>query len=115
MKVDLKKKGTILSVYLQGEIDHHAAAEVKTKVDAYITGSNVETLVMDFSQVSFMDSAGIGMVMGRYQNMKRLGGKLCIVGMKGTVRRILEMSGLTGVIPAYVTQEAFLEGMKNEI
>lgn len=115
MKVDFVKKGTVLTVQLQGEIDHHAAAEIRTKVDTYITGSNVQLLVMDFSQISFMDSSGIGMVMGRYQNMKRLGGKLCIVGLQQGVKRILEMSGLTGVIPVYETQDAFLEGMKNEI
>ena len=112
MKVELQKKGNVLIACLQGEIDHHAAAEVKTKVDAYITGSNVERLVMDFSKVSFMDSAGIGMVMGRYQNMKRLGGSMCLVGANKTIRRIFEMSGLTSVIPAYETEEAFLEGLK---
>lgn len=115
MKVDFVKKGIVLTAQMQGEIDHHAAAEIRTKVDAYITGSNVQTLVMDFSQVSFMDSSGIGMVMGRYQNMKRLGGKLCIVGLQQSVKRIVEMAGLTGVIPVYENQEAFLEEMKNEI
>lgn len=112
MKVDLVKKGTVLTAQMQGEIDHHAAAEIRTKVDAYITGSNVEYLVLDFSQVSFMDSSGIGMVMGRYQNMKRLGGELCIVGVQSSVKRILDMSGLTGIIPLYPNQEAFLEVVK---
>lgn len=115
MKVDLVKKGTVLKVQMHGEIDHHAAAEIRTKVDAYITGSNVKYLVMDFSQVDFMDSSGIGMVMGRYQNMKRLGGQLCIVGVQNSVKRILDMSGMTGVIPLYPDQKAFMEVMKNEI
>lgn len=109
MKVDFVKKGVMLTVQMQGEIDHHAAAEIRTKVDAYITGSNVKYLVMDFSQVSFMDSSGIGMVMGRYQNMKRLDGEVCIVGLTRSVKRILDMSGLTGIIPVYENQEAFLE------
>ena len=115
MKVDFVKKGKVLVAQMQGEIDHHTAAELRTKVDAYITGSNVNCFVMDFSKITFMDSAGIGMVMGRYQNMKRLGGRLCIVGMEGNVKRILEMAGLMGVVPAYKNMEAFLEELKNEI
>lgn len=109
MKVDFVKKGVMLTVQLQGEVDHHAAAEIRTKVDAYIMGSNVKYLVMDFSQVSFMDSSGIGMVMGRYQNMKRLGGEICMIGVNPGVKRILDMSGLAGIIPVYENQEAFLE------
>ena len=115
MKVDFVRKGSALIVQLQGEIDHHAAAEIRTKVDTYITGSNVEVLIMDFSNIHFMDSSGIGMVMGRYQNMKRLGGSFCIVGVQQGIKRILEMSGLLGFVPVYETQEDFLEGLKHEV
>ena len=65
MKIDFVKKENVLSIKIDGEIDHHSAAEIRTKIDAYITGSNTKYIVLDFKKVGFMDSSGIGMVMGR--------------------------------------------------
>jgi len=112
MKVDFIKKNTVLLIKINGEIDHHSAAEVREKIDLYITGSNTKYIVMDFSKVGFMDSSGIGMVMGRYKNIKRVGGELCIVSANSSVKRILDMSGITSVIPVYKNKEEFLEVIK---
>ena len=56
-------------------------------------------VVFDFSNVSFMDSAGIGMVIGRYKMMKMLGGTLEMTNVSQSVRKIFEMSGITKIIP----------------
>ncbi len=112
MKIDFVKKENVLSIKIDGEIDHHSAAEIRTKIDAYITGSNTKYIVLDFKKVGFMDSSGIGMVMGRYRNIKRVGGELCIVSVNNSIKRILDMAGVTGIIPVYKNQEEFLGVIK---
>ena len=112
MNVNFIQKGNVLFVRIDGEIDHHSTEQLRTNIDGYITGSNTKYIVMDFSKVGFMDSSGIGMVMGRYRNIKRIGGELCIIAAGGIVKRILDMSGITGIIPIYKNQEEFLEVMR---
>jgi len=112
MKINFSKKDDVLSILIDGEIDHHSAGEIRSGVDDYIKGSNTKYIIMDFSKVGFMDSSGIGMVMGRYKNIKLLGGELCIVSANNAVKRILDMSGITSVIPIYKNKDEFLGVMK---
>ena len=112
MKIDFSKKENILTIRIEGEIDHHSAGEIRDWIDDYIKKSNTKYIIMDFSKVGFMDSSGIGMVMGRYKNIRRLGGELCIVSANAAVKRILDMSGITSVIPVHKNQEEFLGVMK---
>ena len=112
MKIHFSKKENILSIAMEGEIDHHSAAELRTRIDDYIKGSNTKYIVMNFSKVGFMDSSGIGMVMGRYKNIKRVGGELCIISVNNAVKRILDMSGIASVVPIYKNYEEFLGVMK---
>ena len=112
MKINFVKNDNILFIKIDGEIDHHSSAELRTRIDEYIQGSNTKYIVMDFSKVGFMDSSGIGMVVGRYKNIKRVGGELCIISAGKSIKRILEMSGITSLIPIYNNQEEFLGVVK---
>ena len=64
-------------VTLQGELDHHSAEEVRTRVDDILDKDKYKTLIFNFSGVNFMDSSGIGAVIGRYKKMSLRGGKVC--------------------------------------
>ena len=67
MSVRTETNGKILTAYLDGEIDHHSAKNMRETIDAAIAELMPEMLVLDFKDVSFMDSSGIGLVMGRYK------------------------------------------------
>lgn len=101
MKVKISYKGTTLIAYLAGELDHHNAEYVRQKIDNELMKSSNRNMVFDFSEVSFMDSSGIGVIIGRYKNIQKLNGKLAIISVNDQVRRIFEMSGLHKIIPAY--------------
>ena len=75
MAVEINAKGEVLTAYLKGELDHHSAAQMRTEIDLAIERNMPELLVLDFSGVSFMDSSGIGLVMGRYRILSRRGAK----------------------------------------
>ena len=80
------------------EIDHHMVERIRRKVDDEITRHMPRKTVFDFDRVSFMDSAGIGMIIGRYKMMKLIGGETEIVNISPNVKRILEMSGINKII-----------------
>ena len=99
MKISYQKEDKQLLVEITEEIDHHVAEKIRRKVDDEITRYMPRKTIFDFSRVSFMDSAGIGMIIGRYKMMKLIGGNLEIINISSTVRRILEMSGINKIIP----------------
>ena len=71
MKFELAKSGNLLIVRVAGELDHHFADEIRMRIDAEIMKPPVTNILFDFNNLSFMDSSGIGMIMGRYKKLKR--------------------------------------------
>lgn len=98
MKIDMESIGTTLIVKLSGEIDHHTSAELKNEVDREISRRNIVNLVLDFDEVTFMDSSGIGVIAGRYKQIQARGGKTMIIRVKPQVDKILEISGLKKIL-----------------
>ena len=86
----------ILIVNLCGEIDHHNAAVIRREIDESMTAFHAKNLILDYSDVSFMDSSGIGLAMGRYNRVKELDGSIVIVPGTPYISRILGLSGLSG-------------------
>ena len=101
-----------LIVKINEEIDHHSCDLIKNKIDLTINFRNTQKLIFDFSGVNFMDSSGIGMVMGRYKSMNKNGGKTAVVGLKPTVRKIFNMSGLFKILEEYENVENAISNMK---
>ena len=99
VNINFIKQDKQLIVEITEEIDHHVSEKIRRKVDDEITRYMPRKTIFDFSRVSFMDSAGIGMIIGRYKMMKLIGGSLEIVNISSTVKRILEMSGINKIIP----------------
>lgn len=88
-------------VTLKGELDHHSSEELRTRVDDVLDRGNYKTLIFNFSEVNFMDSSGIGSVIGRYKKMSLRGGKVCLTNVKPNVQRIFELSGMFKIISLY--------------
>ena len=83
-----------LTVWLSGELDHHAAREMREQIDGAIQRSSARTLWLDFSGITFMDSSGIGLIMGRYRLMLSRGGALFVVGASDRLLRVMKLAGL---------------------
>lgn len=98
MKVKVDFSGRTLIASLTGELDHHAAKDVKDTVENYIKNQDVINLVFDLSKLTFMDSSGIGVIIGRYKLINSIGGKVIIVSVSSSVDRLLTMSGIKRII-----------------
>ena len=105
MNIELISEKRTLIVKLDTELDHHFASIIRKSVDSKIKGSNAVNVIFDFSNVDFMDSSGIGMLMGRFKITKILGGKVIVYGLKKQIERIIDMSGLDKIICVCDTYE----------
>lgn len=94
----LERNGANLTLHISEELDHHAAAQISKTVDVLIDKGNVKNLLFDFEGMTFMDSSGIGMVMGRYKKMQYCGGMVYVTGVGPGVDRIFSMSGMYKII-----------------
>ena len=94
MAVRIETANGGITAWLTGELDHHTAAAMRETVDAAVQRSNVRSLRLDFSGITFMDSSGIGLVMGRYRLMQSRGGRLLVVGVSERLLRVMKLAGL---------------------
>ena len=85
-------------VYLSGEIDHHYSREIRESLDKLIILQRPACLILDLSGVDFMDSSGLGLILGRYRKMKELSGSMYICGASEKTGRILKMAGVDKLI-----------------
>lgn len=87
-------KGETLIIYLPEELDHHTAHEIREQTDEFFTCKKIRDVIFSYENTNFMDSSGIGLVMGRYREVRYLKGDIYIVGIHDKISRILEISGL---------------------
>ena len=92
-----RKKGTV-TVHLTGELDHCSAQSIRRELDALIAEPGVKTLVLDLQDMPFMDSSGIGVILGRYRTLRERGGGVAVKNMNLQVEKVFTLSGMRQVI-----------------
>lgn len=92
------RDGERLLVGLDGELDHYCAQSVRRELDGMLRDPTVRQLILDFSGLTFMDSSGIGVILGRYRMLRERGGSVAVIHMNDHVSRIFHMSGMDRVI-----------------
>ena len=94
----------VLIVRLGSELDDHCATQIRFKTDEWIQEEGIQGILFDFSETVFMDSSGIGMLIGRYKKMKARGGFVGVAGVGRNINRILDISGLYKIIEIFEIQ-----------
>ena len=93
-----ERKGLCVRVALRGEIDHCSAQSMRLDIENAIEDPKIKSLVIDFTDVSFMDSSGIGILIGRYKSMKERGGSVSAIGLSVQVEKLFRLAGLHRII-----------------
>ena len=94
-----------LTIYLPREVDHHNADEIRKEADAVISRNHIRYVIFDFDRTDFMDSSGIGVIMGRYRMICLIGGEVWAVHANARIRKILTMSGVTKIMQIYEEEQ----------
>ena len=87
-----------LTIFLPNELDHHNAEEIRRKADRLIEKHHIKCVIFDFGETNFMDSSGIGIILGRYKKIACFGGKVFAINADSRIKRTLMICGLHKVI-----------------
>jgi stage II sporulation protein AA (anti-sigma F factor antagonist) len=107
--VELEVAGEVLVARLFGEIDLRVADDLRRTLEQALDHFPVRHLVFDFEGVSFIDSTGLGVILGRYKRLANAGGRLGVTGLGLPVRRVLELSGILRVAREFGSRAEALE------
>lgn len=111
MHIEGKIKKNVLVISLGGELDHHRAGQVREYIDKFLENPTVKNLVLDTENLNFMDSSGLGVIIGRYKTISKRGGKLAVINVNSQIHRIFSVSGLYKIIKSYKGIEDALKDM----
>lgn len=104
-------KEEILIVRISGELDHHEASLLRTQWQNELKENEVKHVILNLAEVGFMDSSGIGVVLGRYKEITAFGGELVICSVNDSLKRIFEMSGLFKIIRLEQNEQLALDSL----
>jgi len=98
LNIKYLEEDKLLMVEITEEIDHHTTEKIRRRVDYEIGRLLPKRTIFDFNKVSFMDSAGIGMLIGRYKLAKMLGGTVEMINVNKNIKKVFEISGILNII-----------------
>lgn len=104
MKNVIMLEGDRMTIRIGEDLDHHITKELRENIDNMVDRGIVKNIAFDFSTTGFMDSAGIGLIMGRYKKINPLGGNISIVGSNPAIDRIIRISGIHKIIRMELTK-----------
>ncbi len=104
MDIKTMIKNNILLVDLEGEIDHHTSVQIKEEVDRLYLSNRLSHILFNFEKVTFMDSSGVGLLMGRYRNTVISGGKVVLVKVSPEVDKVMNLSGIYKLMKTYQSE-----------
>lgn len=87
-----------LCIKMPKEVDHDSIAKLREQADEMILQNAVQNIVFDFEETEFMDSSGIGIIVGRYRKISCLGGKVFAINANARIKKILRTSGMQTII-----------------
>ena len=102
-KIIITEEGEVLRVRILGEIDHHSTTLLRSQIDSRLFNIRPKVLKLDFSSVNFMDSSGIGLIMGRVERSRSLGACVSLVGLSKSLYKLICLAGLLKIDGLSVT------------
>jgi len=105
----METKGDVLCIRLEGELDHHTAEQLKQRVTDTMESKAIKHLVLNLESLTFMDSSGLGVILGRYKQIKQQQGKMVVCAISPPIKRLFEISGLFKVIQLEPSENSALK------
>lgn len=96
---------SVLSVFIEGEIDHHTAPDIRREIDERIERDKPSVVCLDYSGVTFMDSSGIGLIMGRYKLISAYSGNLEVINVPKNMAKVVKLSGIERLAKVTIKEE----------
>ncbi|RDY22614.1 anti-sigma F factor antagonist [Romboutsia maritimum] len=104
IKHSLDNKNLLIE-FMSTELDHHISNEIREEIDDLLSAKQIKNIIFDFKNIHFMDSSGIGVIIGRYKKISSEGGKVSVININQRVKKIFDISGMNNIINVYDTYE----------
>ncbi len=111
MDISTKNINNFLIVRLKGDLDMHTVPKFKKTIKTKMKENNLCNLVINFKGVNFIDSTGVGAILGRYRNISK-NGKMILVAINPHIERIFKLSGILNIIPVYEKENEIFRDIK---
>jgi stage II sporulation protein AA (anti-sigma F factor antagonist) len=110
--MELEHGRKALIVRLKGELDHHTADVVKNRMEDAIVSGDVRNVILSLKELSFMDSSGLGVILGRYKQITAKGGRMVVCDVSPAVYRLFELSGLFKIVSVQENEKLALSSLE---
>ncbi|MGY4690188.1 anti-sigma F factor antagonist [Salibacterium sp. K-3] len=98
LTVNLEQVDDVMCIRLKGELDHHSSRELRGQVEEHMEIHRPIHIVLNLEELTFMDSSGIGVILGRYKQIRKQGGEMVVCAISAPVKRLFELSGLFKIL-----------------
>ena len=112
MKISTDIEGNFLLVRIKGDLDMHTVPEFKKKITTIMNQKGIDNLILNLKSVNFIDSTGLGAILGRYRELTSNNGELILIGLTSPVKRIFQLSGVLELISVYESEDDIIEELK---
>ena len=110
IRCSLEQKNLVIE-FKTSELDHHITNEVRDGIDSVLNSRPIKNIIFDFKNIRFMDSSGIGVIIGRYKKIANDGGKVSVINVNARVKKIFDLSGMNKIISIYDTHEQAISSL----
>lgn len=107
--IDMEARNSVLLIRLKGELDHHTAEQLRQQAEHTIDQHEIKHIILNLEELHFMDSSGLGVILGRYKKIKKNNGEMIICALSPAVKRLLEMSGLFKIVQVELSEKNALQ------
>ncbi len=111
LQIEMEQHRKALIVRLKGELDHHSAEAVKARLEEAIERGDGLYMILSLRDLEFMDSSGLGVILGRYKQIMSKGGRMIVCGVNSNMYRLFEMSGLFKIITMEDSEKSALSSL----
>ena len=110
VKYSLNNKNLLVKFEMT-ELDHHVSRPIREELDDILMTKPVKNIIFDFENINFMDSSGIGVIIGRYKKISSEKGKVSVININSRVKKVFDLSGMNKIINVYSTYEEALSSL----
>lgn len=112
MEISAEIEGNFLLIRVKGDLDMHTVPEFKEKISSLMQKNRLDNLILNFNKVKFIDSTGVGAILGKYRSLQEDNGELILVELSDQVERIFELSGVLNLIPVFNSENEIITKLK---
>lgn len=111
LAIHMEAKNRVLLIRLKGELDHHTAQQLRQQAEQSMEQYQIQHIVLNLAELQFMDSSGLGVILGRYKQVQKNEGEMIICAISPAVKRLFEMSGLYKILKVAHSEQNALQSL----